>query len=430
MEGTQGPPPERLDEQGARPVADFDHHDPEFHQHRHERWAELRRCPVAFNPRYGGFWVVSGHDEVAQVSRDGDTFTSRYERTSPDGVDYLGITGIPRLRGIPPAGIAEVEGPRHQALRRLINPYMLPLAVERLRPFIEAVTTWFIDRHIEAGHADLVLDVTNPVPAVLTMKTLGLPCDQWEHYANLFHATVALRPGDPAYDRAMANVPTMIGGLLDEANSRRTAPQPDLLTDLVNLEVEGRRLSDEDLTAVLWNLVGGGLDTTTSLTSLALHHLDAHPDLRRRLIEQPELLPSATEEFLRFFSVNETLTRTVTRDVELGGQVLRRGDHVLVSWLSANHDERAFSDAGTVVLDRAPNHHLAFGVGPHRCIGMHLARTMFQVLVTEVLRRMPDYRVDHDATRFYQGNPTLNGVVRMPVTFTPGAVAGPPARPF
>lgn len=422
-QGTVGAPP------GAA-VVNFDHHDATFHEHRHERWQELRTCPVAFNPRYGGFWVVSGHEEVAQVSRDGDTFTSLYQRTSTDGIDYLGITGIPRLRGIPPAGIAEVEGPIHQALRRVINPYMLPLAVERLTPFIEAVTTWFIDRHIAAGHADLVLDVTNPVPAVLTMKTLGLPCDQWEHYAQLFHATVALRPGDSDYDQAMANVPTMIGGLLAEANLRRESPQADLLTDLVNLEVDGKRLSDSELTAVLWNLVGGGLDTTTSLTSLALHHLDAHPELRRQLIDQPELLPGATEEFLRFFSVNETLTRTVTRDVELGGQLLHRGDHVMVSWLSANRDERTFAEPDTVVLDRTPNRHLAFGVGPHRCIGMHLARTMFQVLVTEVLRRMPDYQVDRERTRFYQGNPTLNGVVRMPVTFTPGAVVGPPERPF
>lgn len=436
MEGTQAGPPERLHDErttgaGSQPpLADFDHHSADFHEHRHERWRELRGCPVSYNPRYGGFWVVSGHDEVAQVARDGDTFTSRYEASSADGIDYLGITGIPRIRGIPPAGIAEVEGPAHQALRRVINPYMLPLAVERLRPFIEAVTTWFIDRHIEAGRMDIVLDVTNPVPAVLTMKTLGLGCEQWEHYAKLFHATVALRPGDPDYDDAMSNVPAMIGDLLAEAQSRRDEPRADLLTDLVHLEVDGRRLDDREVTAVLWNLVGGGLDTTTSLTSLALHHLDGHPALREQLIERPELLPSATEEFLRFFSVNETLTRTVTKDAELGGQQLHRGDHVMVSWLSANHDERTFPDAGTVVLDRAPNRHLAFGVGPHRCIGMHLARTMFQVMVREVLTRMPDYRVDQEATCFYRGNPTLNGVVRMPVTFTAGPVVGPAERPF
>ena len=149
---------------------------------------------------------------------------------------------------------------------------------------------------------------------------------------------------------------------------------------------------------MLWNLVGGGLDTTTSLTALALHHLDAHPDLRSRLAGDPGLLDQATEEFLRYFSVNETLTRTVTRDTELGGQRLCRGDHLMLSWLSANRDEAVFERAGEVVLDRAPNPHLAFGVGPHRCIGLHMARTMFKVLVGEVLARIPDYAVDRDAT--------------------------------
>src|SRR5690606_9471851 len=169
---------------------------------------------------------------------------------------------------------------------------------------------------------------------------------------------------------------------------------------------------------------------TTSLTSLSLLHLARHPEQRRALVEDPQLLHGATEELLRYYSVNETLTRTVTRDVELGGQQLRRGDHVMVSWMSANRDERVFEHPDEVVLDRAPNPHLAFGVGPHRCIGMHMARAMFQVLVREVLDRIPDYEVDEDATRLYSGNPELNGVVSMPVRFTPGERLGPAERPF
>lgn len=180
---------------------------------------------------------------------------------------------------------------------------------------------------------------------------------------------------------------------------------------------------------MLWNLIGGGLDTTTSLTSLAMFHLDTRPELRQRLIDDPELLVPATEEFLRFTSVNETLTRTVTADVELAGQHLKRGDFLLLSWLSANFDEKVFDRPDQLILDRAPNPHLAFGVGPHRCIGMHLARAMFQVLMSEVLKRIPDYQVDRDATRFYRGNPELAGVVTMPARFTPGPVVGV-ERPF
>jgi cytochrome P450 len=414
-----------------RPIVNFDHHSQEFHRSRHTGWTELRQCPVAYNPRYGGFWVVSGYDEVATVSRDGDTFSSRHTLAPEDGIEYVGIAGIPRARSIPTAGIAEVEGPVHTALRRVMNPFLVPNAVARMEPLMEQAATWFLDQKIEQGEMDLVLDLTNPVPAILTMHLVGLPLDSWERYAALFHATIALRPGDPEFDQAVANIPAMLAELGEEAAARRAEPRDDLLTALVALRVEDDRpLTDDEVRSVLWNLVGGGLDTTTSLTSLSLLHLDEHPDLRQQLIERPELLETATEEFLRFFSVNETLTRTVTRDVELGGQQLQRGDHLMLSWLSANRDESRFERADEVVLDRAPNPHLALGVGPHRCIGMHMARTMFQVLLRHALTRIPDYRVDRDATQLYAGNPELNGVVRMPATFTPGPRVGPTERPF
>jgi cytochrome P450 len=413
-----------------RRTVDFDHHDPEWHARRVERWSELRRCPVAFNERYGGFWVVSGHDEVAAVSRDGETYSSRHLPEPVDGVRYLGIAGIPRGRSIPTSGIAEVEGPVHTALRRVLNPFLVPRAVDDMAPLMRAVTTWFLDERIETGAIDLVLDLANPVPAILTMALVGLPLDDWQPYAELFHGTIAHPPGDPEFDRAVANVPGMLARLGDEAAARRAQPGDDLLSALVHMEVDGRRLSDQEVQSVLWNLVGGGLDTTTSLTALSLRHLDAHPDQRARLIAQPELLGTATEELLRYFSVNETLTRTVTCDTELGGQRLCRGEHLMLSWLSANRDESVFDRADEVVLDRAVNPHLAFGVGPHRCIGMHMARTMFKVLLTEVLARIPDYAVDREATRLYAGNPELNGVVTMPATFTPGPRTGPHRRPF
>jgi cytochrome P450 len=410
-------------------VVEFDHHAKEFLDDRLAGWEQLRRKPVAFSPNHGGFWVVSGHAEVAQVSRDEATFSS--ELGERGGVACRGIAGVPRARGLPPAGIAEADPVTHQALRRVLNPFLLPPAIAARRPSMEALTEWFIDRRIESGQMDLVLDLANPVPAVVTMQLIGLPGDSWERYAEMFHATVAHRPGSPEYDQARANAPDIMAELLAEAHGRRRQPRHDVLSQLVAVRVDDDRLlGDDEIISVLWNLIGGGLDTTTSLTSLTLHHLDAHPELRQRLIDQPELLVPATEEFLRYYSVNETLTRTVTRDTELGGCQLTAGDVVLMSWLSANHDESEFAHPEAVVLDRSPNPHLAFGVGPHRCIGMHLARTLYQVLVGAVLRRLPDYRVDREATRFYDGNPMLAGVVRMPATFTPGPLAGPSTRPF
>lgn len=414
-----------------RPEVDFDQFSDEFIDNRHAEWADMRaRCPVAHNTRHGGFWVVSGYDEVVAVSRDGATFSSKYEENSPDGIEYIGIMGVPRMPGVPSAKIAEAEGPTHAALRRLLNPFMLPSAVADYRPFVEQCASWLLDQKIAEGQMDMVSDFTNPVPAILTMKMVGLPCESWPYYAEVFHAVNAYETETEQFNQAQAKMSEMIAELLRIAEERRHDPRDDILSELVAMEIEdGRHLREDELIGVLWNLIGGGLDTTTSLTSLSLYHLDAHHDLRQRLIDEPELMASATEEFLRFTSVNETLSRTVTKDVELGGQQLSRGDFLIVSWLSANFDEKIFERADEVILDRTPNPHMAFGIGSHRCIGMHIARSLFDIMMREVLSRIPDYVVDREATRFYKGNPELAGVVTMPVTFTPGKSLGT-AQPY
>jgi cytochrome P450 len=413
-----------------RREVDFDQYSDEFAQNRHAEWAKMRaRCPVAYNTQYGGFWAVSGYDEVVTVSRDGATFSSLYEENPTDGIEYIGIMGVPRMPGVPSAKIAEAEGHTHVALRRLLNPFMLPSAVAEYRPFAEQCATWLLDQKIADGHMDMVSDFTNPVPAILTMKMVGLPMESWPYYAEVFHAINAYSTDTPEYAQSLELMNEMIIELLKVAEVRRHDPKDDIISKLVAMEVGGRPLNDEDLVGVLWNLIGGGLDTTTSLTSLSLLHLDAHHDLRQRLVDEPDLLIPATEEFLRFTSVNETLSRTVTKDVELGGQKLSRGDFLVLSWLSANFDEKVFERPAEVILDRAPNPHMAFGVGPHRCIGMHIARSLFDVMMRELLTRIPDYVVDREATDFYKGNPELAGVVAMPVTFTPGKPVGVP-RPF
>lgn len=408
------------------PTFDLDHHSPGYFDHKHEQWAALRRrCPVAYSPRYGGFWAVGGYDEVAAVARDSTTYSSKYVEGGDDGIEYLGIMGVPRLTGVPPALIAEVEGPTHAALRRLLNPFMLPAAVASYRPFMEQCAAWLLDQKIDQGTMDMVTDFTSPVPAVLTMKMVGLPPESWSYYAEVFHSVAAYDAGSSELGRAQSLIADMTADLLRVAEARRREPREDILSKLVELRVEnGRLLGPGELIGILWNLIGGGLDTTSSLTSLTLYHLDRRSDLRTRLAGDLSLLPTATEEFLRFTSVNETLTRTVTADVELGGQKLRRGDHLMISWLSANFDEKVFDRPDELVVDRSPNPHLAFGVGPHRCIGMHVARGLFEVMMQEVLERIPDYEVDRDRTRLYRSNPELAGVVTMPVTFSPGEPRG------
>ena len=408
----------------ADAVVDFDHHSDEFNLNEREVNADLRRrCPVAWNENYGGFWYVTSYDAVAQAARDGDTFVHKYEPDAADGVNYQGEMGVPRPEGQPPLGIGEVDGPYHLALRRALTPFFSTGAVEKMRPFMEQSVHWFLDQRIADGRMDLVLDYASPVPAILTMRLMGLPYDNWQLYADLFHSVMAASGGDE-YNKAIAEVPAMLDGLLKFVAARRADPGDDLTSFLVQFEFDGKRLDDTQLLDILWNLIGGGVDTTTSLTALSLLHLGTHPDLRRQLIDQPDLYRTAADEFLRYFSVNKQLSRTVSRDTVLCGQQLRRNDQVLISWIGANHDEREFERPDEVVLGRAPNRHVAFGLGPHRCIGAPLARVMFEVMVKAVLDRIPDYRVDLSGVHEYRGNPTMTGLGKLPVTFTPGVSLG------
>jgi cytochrome P450 len=401
-------------------VVDFDHHSDAFNLNQQTVNAELRqRCPVAWNENYGGFWFLSSYDAVSQSARDGDTFAHKYEPNADDGVDYQGEMGVPRPEGQPALGIGEVDGPYHLALRHALAPFLSPGAVDKMRPFMEQSAHWFLDQKANDGEMDLVLDYASPVPAILTMKLMGLPYDNWHLYAKLFHSVMAVPQDSPEYAEAIAKVPAMMQEVLEHAATRRAEPKADLTSFLIQFEFDAKRLDDDQLLNILWNLIAGGVDTTTSQTALTLRHLGTHPELRQQLIDHPELHRTATDEFLRYFSVNRTLSRTVAKDVELGGQCLRKNDQVIISWLAANHDEHEFERADQIVLDRAPNRHVAFGLGPHRCIGSHLARVMSEVMVRAVLDRIPDYEVDHSGVYQYMGNPAMTGLGTLPVTFSP-----------
>ncbi|RAU92281.1 cytochrome P450 [Mycobacterium colombiense] len=405
----------------ADAIVDFDHHSDAFNLNELAVNADLRqRCPVAWNENYGGFWFLSSYDAVSQTARNGGTFAHKYEPNAADGVDYQGEMGVPRPDGQPALGIGEVDGPYHQALRHALAPFFSPGAVEKLKPFMEQSAHWFLDQRITDGHMDLVLDYASPVPAILTMKLMGLPYDNWHLYANLFHSVMAVSQDSDEYAKAIAKVPAMMEEVLEFAAARRADAREDLTSFLIQFEFDGQRLTDEQLLNILWNLIGGGVDTTTSQTALTLLHLGTHPDLRQQLIDHPELHRTATDEFLRYFSVNQTLSRTVTHDVVLAGQRLRKNDKVVISWLSANHDETEFDRPDEIILDRAPNRHVAFGLGPHRCIGSHLARLMSGVMVKAVLDRIPDYQVDVENVHQYLGNPSMTGLATLPVTFAPG----------
>lgn len=403
---------------------DVDHQSPAFVANRFERYAELRAaCPVARNPNHGGFWMVTDYESVSQVARDNETFAHRYELEAADGIAYQGICGVPRPAGTPRQGVSEYDGRHHGDLRRALNPHVSPSAVEALRPRMEALCTEFIDGFIEAGSCDLVRDYATPVPAILTLEMMGMPSDNWKHYADFFHASSSYGRDSEEFIAAMGRWQDMWDEIAGYAAYRRRNPGDDVTSTLVSCEVDGRALTDDEVTGAMWNLVAGGIDTTTALVSWGLHHLGTTPADRDRLIADPSRIPLAVEEFLRFYSPNESLTRTATRDVELGGRQITRGDVVFISWVSANHDEAEFDRADAIDIGRFPNRHIAFGLGGHRCLGSHLARVESEVMIAHVLGRLPDYMIDEARFRPYPGNLLLTGVVTMPVTFMAKPVA-------
>ncbi len=179
-------------------IVDFGHHSDEFNLNELTINADLRqRCPVAWNENYGGFWFLTSYDAVSQTARDGDTFAHKYEPNAADGVDYQGEMGVPRPEGQPALGIGEVDGPYHKALRHALAPFFSPGAVQKMQPFMEQQAHWFLDQRVADGQMDLVLDYASPVPAILTIKLMCLPYDNWRLYANLFHSVMAVPPRQP-----------------------------------------------------------------------------------------------------------------------------------------------------------------------------------------------------------------------------------------
>ncbi len=305
-----------------------------------------------------------------------------------------------------------------------LTPTFSPPAIERLIPHVSEFTSQCIDRVIETGEIDFVVDIANPVPAMMTMILLGLPLEDWQGYADPMHKLICTRPGTPEFERAVVGQEWMFDAMARAVAERRTKPNGDALSQIVEAEVDGRRLNDEEIVKLIFTVISGGVDTTTALLSNAVEFLDRNPEVRQQLIDDPELLPLATEEFLRFVTPVQAFSRTVAQEVDIEQQRLCPGDRVLMSFASANRDETEFPDPDSFVIDRSPNRHIAFGMGKHRCIGSSLARQEFQLMLQGILERMPDYRIDRSRTERYPSKGLVNGWIHLPATFTPGARAG------
>jgi cytochrome P450 len=384
-------------------------------------WSQVRQaCPVAYSPRHGGYWVLSDHASVALASRDSETFSHRYAPDAEDGIDYIGESGIPRP-AYPELGIGEAYGEHHRYLRRVLNPFFMPPAVRVFEPAMRQAASWALDQHIAKGSLDLIDDYIAPVTAISTLSFMGLPTGQWRETSEMFHAALGYKPGSAEHERVVSEqMPALVDALVSATRTRRDDPRDDVLTAIAQLQIDGQLFNDDELAQILFNIVGGGVDTTNNLTGRSLRHLGAQRRLRRQLIEDPALIEPACEEFLRLYPSVVTLTRTLTADISLGELTLRRGDHVLIAHAAANRDPAEFPDPDDFDLQRFPNRQLSFGLGVHRCLGAHVARQIFRVMASEVLRRIPDYMIDESGVREYTGGSSTTGLWSLPATFTPG----------
>jgi cytochrome P450 len=398
-------------EPGVCPVVHFDHHSAEFAENPWPQLAELRAtCPVARSDAYGGFWVITKYEDIKRIALDDVTFSSSQSILIPAKQNA-------KQRSIP----IETDPPLFLEYRRVMQPLFAPVAVDRLEPAIEAFVSRCIDEFIERGEADLVHDLADPLPAMTTLLKLGLPIDDWARYAEPLHKTVFLRQGNPRRDGVMEQLGWIKQSIVDAIADRRKHPRDDMLTYLVNCEIDGRPIHDEEAIEMAMLTIQGGFDTTGSAISSALLHLDRDRGHRQRLIDDPSLLPSAVEEMLRFEAPQFALARTATRDVEVGGQQIKEGDKLLLVWASGNRDSDMFADPDDVDLERFPNRHMTFGLGAHRCLGSTLARRQIMLAIRGVLHRLPDYEVDHDNVERAETIGVTYGCFSMPVRFTPGA---------
>lgn len=396
---------QHLDADG-RVSVDFDHHSPVIAPDPYPTYAELRdKCPVAWSNEHGGFWVLTDYASVYAASRDDKTFCSAPSVALPP-VPY-GIRNIP----------IDTDNPETEQLRKILLREYTPRAVERLEPDIVALADELIDGFIAAGSCDLVTDLAMPLPARLILRLIGVDDADWDWYVERIHTIVHGMTGEAAVTAGFE----MAARVAEIMQQRRDAGDfSGHLGLLMSAKINGEPLGDADVLSYMMLLLFGGLDTTTASTANALLLLDNNPDLRAELVAHPKKFPRAVEEFLRFDAPVQALGRTVSHDVELGGQQLRAGERALLVWASANRDPSEFTDPDKIDFDRNPNRHLSFGVGLHRCLGSNLGRAMFRVMLERVLVRIPDYRVVGDATRYrYSDAAIVYALHHLPVEFTP-----------
>jgi cytochrome P450 len=354
----------------------------------------------------GGAWVATRYDECYEILRDWRSFSSKPAGSNPTSFGDI---------------VINLDPPRQQQLRKVLNPYFSPGRMKELEPQVRAITDGLIDNFIESGRGDLA-DVAWQQPGIVFFRhLLGMPVED----VPLYIEAADLGINGESEEVRIGAMTNLYHRVRDEIDKRRSEPPRDDLIDvLLAAEIDGEKLSFDDAVANALLLVQAGLETTSSAMSFAFFYLGTHASERDRLVRAAELIPTAVEEFIRFAGSVHGLHRSVAEEVELSGQKFCPGETVVVNYAAANRDAREFDEPDRCILDRQTNRHLGFGAGVHRCLGSNLARLEFRVGVEQTLKRIPDYAIPPGAKVDFHGNSVTRGYRSLPVVFTPGVRVG------
>jgi len=381
--------------------------------------AEFEPPPNVPIPRGPGYWALTKHRDVLSASKDAATFCSGKGTNIPD---------LPEAFNEFFGSMINMDDPKHGRLRRIVARGFTPRALGRLEETVQQRAKAVIDRVIDKGRCDFVSEIAAPLPLEIICDMMGIPESQTKF---VFEKTnVILGLGDPEYVPEGTNV--LVAALSagqalatlmnDLAEHRRKKPTEDLTSQLLNAEIEGGALTQQELASFFVLLVVAGNETTRNAISHGMKALTDHPDQRRKWwadFEGGE--PAALEEIVRWATPVIHFRRTATRDTELSGQKIEAGDKVVLWYNSANRDEDVFPDPYRFDVTRTPNEHVGFGgPGPHHCLGANLARREMRVMFREIATRIPDLEIT-GPPELLRSN-FIHGIKRMPCAWNPGGV--------
>jgi cytochrome P450 len=391
----------------------------EMRRNPYSAYDQMRSGSPVFHLTPFDLWMIFDYEGVRRVLAEHDTFSS----------DLSHAPG----QGNPGEWFIFFDPPRHTKLRALISKAFTPRVVANLEHRIRELSHQLLDQTIERGEMDLATDFSVPLPMFVITEMIGVPVADWPRYKRWSDVIVKLantfsRDEEAATTlteyRAVTN--EMRAFLPDLILQRRAARQDDLLTRLVEAEVDGERLTQEEVLGFVQLLLVGGQETTANLINNAILCFIENPDQLARLRAAPELLPSAIEEVLRYSSPVQWMPRATRRDVDMRGQVIPAGKLVLPMIGSANRDPRQFPNAGRFDIARDPNPHIAFGHGIHSCLGAPLARLEARIALADFLKRVQGFELASDEPWEPRKALHVHGPSRLPIRFTPGGRAGGP----